>query len=98
MRNMGGPAQADAGHLLAVFFGTLALAGYVFRLPGSGPRMKILLDAAKKFPVIYILLTVAAFLTAFYMGRQIWMVFLASRRHAAAEHAQEAPKVMTVAP
>jgi NADH-quinone oxidoreductase subunit L len=42
------------------------------------------------------LLTIAAFLTAFYMGRQIWMVFFGTARHEAAGHAEESPKVMTV--
>jgi NADH-quinone oxidoreductase subunit L len=30
------------------------------------------------------------------MGRQIWMVWFGKARHAAAEHAEESPKVMTV--
>jgi NADH-quinone oxidoreductase subunit L len=55
-----------------------------------------LLDAAKKFPFIYILLVIAAFFTAFYMGRQIWMVWFGKPRHAAAEHAEESPKVITI--
>ena len=46
--------------------------------------------------MIYVILTIAAFLTAYYMGRQIWMVFYGKPRHAAAEHAEESPKVMTV--
>ena len=48
------------------------------------------------FPAVYWLLTIAAFLTAFYMGRQIWMVFFGKPRHAAAAHAEESPKVITV--
>ena len=47
-------------------------------------------------PSVYILLTIAAFFTAFYMGRQIWMVFFGKPRHAAAAHAEESPKVITV--
>ena len=38
----------------------------------------------------------AAFFTAFYMGRQIWMVFFGEPRHEAAAQAQESPPVMTV--
>jgi NADH-quinone oxidoreductase subunit L len=41
-------------------------------------------------------LTIAAFFTAFYMGRQIWMVFFGEARHEAAAHAEESPRVMTV--
>jgi NADH-quinone oxidoreductase subunit L len=46
--------------------------------------------------VIYWLLSIAAFFTAFYMGRQIWMVFFGEPRHEAAAHAEESPRVMTV--
>jgi len=42
------------------------------------------------------MLTFAAFLTAFYMGRQIWMVFFGQSRHEASAHAEESPKIMTV--
>jgi NADH-quinone oxidoreductase subunit L len=42
------------------------------------------------------LLAIAAFFTAFYMGRQIWMVFFGEPRHAAAAHAEESPAVITV--
>jgi NADH-quinone oxidoreductase subunit L len=41
-------------------------------------------------------LSIAAFLTAFYMGRQIWMVFFGEPRHEAAAHAEESPPIMTV--
>jgi NADH-quinone oxidoreductase subunit L len=41
-------------------------------------------------------LSAAAFLTAFYMGRQVWMVFFGKARHEAAEHAEESPPVITV--
>jgi NADH-quinone oxidoreductase subunit L len=42
------------------------------------------------------LLTIAAFFTAFYMGRQIIMVFFGESRSEPAAHAQESPAVMTV--
>jgi NADH-quinone oxidoreductase subunit L len=45
---------------------------------------------------VYWLLSIAAFLTAFYMGRQILMVFFGEPRSPAAEHAEESPPVMTV--
>ena len=54
------------------------------------------MDASLHYPTVYWLLTFAAFLTAFYMGRQVWMVFFGEPRHAAAAHAEESPKVMTV--
>ena len=95
MRNMGGLRKQMPVTFWLYLIGTLALAG-IFPFAGFWSKDEILLDAARKFPAIYILLTIAAFLTAYYMGRQIWMVFFGKPRHAAAGHAQESPKVMTV--
>jgi NADH-quinone oxidoreductase subunit L len=76
--------------------GTLALAG----LPpfaGFWSKDEILADAFNEgFVAVYWLLTIAAFFTAFYMGRQIWMVFFGEPRHEAAAHAEESPRVITV--
>jgi NADH-quinone oxidoreductase subunit L len=95
MRNMGGLRKQMPVTFWLYLIGTLALAG-IFPFAGFWSKDEILLDAARKFPAIYILLTIAAFLTAYYMGRQIWMVFFGKPRHAAAGHAQESPRVMTV--
>ena len=54
------------------------------------------MDASLHFKSVYGQLTIAAFFTAFYMGRQIWMVFFGEARSDAAKHAEESPKVMTV--
>ncbi len=62
----------------------------------SGRKDEILLDAKLHYPGVYWLLAIAAFFTAFYMGRQIWMVFFGEARHEAAAKAEESPKVMTV--
>jgi NADH-quinone oxidoreductase subunit L len=75
--------------------GTLALAG-IFPFAGFWSKDEILLDASLHFSAVYWLLTIAAFFTAFYMGRQIWMVFFGEPRHAAAAHAEESPRVMTL--
>ena len=48
---------------------------------------EILLDASKDNPLVYVLLTVAAFFTAFYMGRQVIMVFFGKARTEAAADA-----------
>ncbi|HCC78654.1 MAG: hypothetical protein A2X25_10070 [Chloroflexi bacterium GWB2_49_20] len=95
MRNMGGLRKQMPVTFWLYMIGSLALAG-IFPFAGFWSKDEILLDAAKNYSVVYVLLTIAAFLTAFYMGRQIWMVFFGKSRHAAAEHAQESPKVITV--
>jgi NADH-quinone oxidoreductase subunit L len=75
--------------------GTLALAGIV-PFAGFWSKDEILLDASLHYPVVYWLLTIAAFFTAFYMGRQIWMVFFGEARHEAAAHAEESKPIITV--
>ena len=95
MRNMGGLRKQMPVTFWLYLIGTLALAG-IFPLAGFWSKDEILADAFQKFPTVYWLLTIAAFLTAFYMGRQIWMVFFGKPRHAAAGVAVESPKVITV--
>jgi NADH-quinone oxidoreductase subunit L len=75
--------------------GALALAG-IFPLAGFWSKDEILLDAYKHYPTVYWMLVVAAFFTAFYMGRQIWMVFFGKPRTEVAAHAEESPRIMTV--
>jgi NADH-quinone oxidoreductase subunit L len=95
MRNMGGLRKTMPVTFWLYMIGTLALAGIV-PFAGFWSKDEILLDASLHFPSVYGQLTLAAFLTAFYMGRQVWMVFFGTARHEAAAHAQESPKVMTV--
>ena len=95
MRNMGGLRKTMPVTFWLYMIGTLALAGIV-PFAGFWSKDEILLDASLHYPTVYILLTIAAFLTAFYMGRQVWMVFFGEARHEAAAHAEESPAVMTV--
>ncbi len=95
MRNMGGLRKTMPVTFWLYMIGTLALAGIV-PFAGFWSKDEILLDASLHYPGVYWLLTIAAFLTAFYMGRQIWMVFFGTPRHEAAAHAEESPKVITV--
>jgi NADH-quinone oxidoreductase subunit L len=74
--------------------GTLALAG-IFPLAGFWSKDEILAAAQLHYPVVYILLTIAAFFTAFYMGRQVWLVFFGKARHASAAHAEESKPIIT---
>ena len=96
MRNMGGLRNRMPTTFWVYMIGTLALAG-IFPFAGFWSKDEILADASNEgFTLIYVLLTIAAFFTAFYMGRQIWMVFFGEPRHAAAANAEESPRVITV--
>ncbi len=95
MRNMGGLRKTMPVTFWLYMIGTLALAG-IFPFAGFWSKDEILLDAKLHFTSIYWQLSIAAFLTAFYMGRQIWMVFFGEARTDAAKHAEESPRVMTV--
>jgi NADH-quinone oxidoreductase subunit L len=96
MRNMGGMRSTMPVTFWLYMIGTLALAG-IFPFAGFWSKDEILADAFREgFTLIYWLLTIAAFFTAFYMGRQIWMVFFGEPRHEAAAHAEESPRIITV--
>jgi NADH-quinone oxidoreductase subunit L len=95
MRNMGGLRKTMPVTFWLYMIGTLALAG-IFPFAGFWSKDEILLDASLHYPGVYTLLTIAAFLTAFYMGRQIWMVFFGKARHEAAAHAEESKPIITV--
>jgi len=95
MRNMGGLRKTMPVTFWLYMIGTLALAGIV-PFAGFWSKDEILLDASLHYPTVYWLLSIAAFFTAFYMGRQVWMVFFGESRHDAASHAEESPRVITV--
>ena len=95
MRNMGGMRKTMPVTFWLYMIGTLALAG-IFPFAGFWSKDEILLDASLHYSDVYWLLTIAAFMTAFYMGRQVWIVFFGEARHEAAAQAEESPKVMTV--
>jgi NADH-quinone oxidoreductase subunit L len=94
MRNMGGLRSKMKTTFVVYLIGALALAG-IPPLAGFFSKDEILADANQKFMAIYVLLAIAAVFTAFYMGRQILMVFFGKARSEAAEHARENPPVMT---
>lgn len=102
MRNMGGLRKHMRTTFWVYLIGAVALAG-VFPFAGFWSKDEILADAwlignegGWHGWAVYGLLTVAAFFTAFYMGRQIFMVFYGGERTEAAKHAHESPAVMTV--
>ena len=95
MRNMGGLWSKLPVTKWVYLIGALALAG-IPPFAGFFSKDEILLDALDKNPIVFGLLLTAAFFTAFYMGRQILMVFFGTPRTDAAKHATESPWVMTI--
>jgi NADH-quinone oxidoreductase subunit L len=95
MREMGGLRKQIPLTYRVYLIGALALAG-IPPLAGFFSKDEILTDALHANLFVYVLLTAAAFLTAFYMGRQILLVFFGEPRSHAAEKAVESPSTMTV--
>ncbi len=89
MREMGGLKDRIPKTWWTYLIGTLALAG-IPPLSGFFSKDEILLDASLHNTALYIIGSIAAFLTAFYMTRQIWMVFFGKPRSHGAEAAAEA--------
>jgi len=95
MRNMGGLRKKMPVTFWVYLVGTLALAG-IAPFAGFFSKDEILTAANGTNKIIFVILISAAFLTAFYMGRQIWMVFFGKPRSDAAEHAEESSPLVTV--
>jgi NADH-quinone oxidoreductase subunit L len=95
MRFMGGLRSRMRTTYWVYLIGALALAG-IPPLAGFFSKDEILLEASHLNTGVYILLTIAAFFTAFYMGRQVLMVFFGKARSEAAELADESPPVVTI--
>ena len=98
MRTMGGLRHKMPWTFWTYLIGALALAG-IFPFAGFWSKDELLAHANTNpgitFNIVYWMLVIAAFCTAFYMGRQLMMVFFGKPRHGAAEHAHESPKLMT---
>jgi NADH-quinone oxidoreductase subunit L len=101
MRNMGGVRRAAPITFAMMLAGTLALTG--FPLTAGWYSKDAIIEAtyaatgnpASRYA--FWLLVIAAFLTAFYSWRLIFMTFFGKPRDAhAAEHAHESPPVMTI--
>jgi NADH-quinone oxidoreductase subunit L len=95
MRVMGGLRSRMPATFWVFLIGALALAG-IPPLAGFFSKDEILADASESSTVVYLLLTAAAVLTAFYMGRQVLMVFAGRPRSKAAKAAAENPPVMVI--
>ncbi|NPV55214.1 MAG: NADH-quinone oxidoreductase subunit L [Anaerolineae bacterium] len=96
MRNMGGLQRRMPWTMGVYLVGALALSG-IAPLAGFFSKDEILGAAREVSLPVFIILVISAFLTAFYMGRQIFMVFFGKPRSAAADHSSES-KPIIVAP
>jgi len=90
MREMGGLGKRLPYTFWTYLIGMLALAG-IFPLSGFFSKDEILLDAFRHNTALYAIATVAAFITAFYMTRQMFYVFAGKPRSHGAEAAAEVP-------
>jgi len=97
---MGGLAKKAPVTFLTFWAGTLALAG-IFPFAGFFSKDEILAAAFHNaethwiYWIFFIGLELAAFLTAFYMGRCCFLTFSGEARSDKAAHAHESPAVMT---
>jgi NADH-quinone oxidoreductase subunit L len=103
MRNMGGLSTRMPITYITYIIGTLALAG-IWPFAGFWSKDEILVDSwlvgiednnLAGFIALAVLLVAAGF-TAFYMWRQVEMVFHGQPRTAAAENAPESARTMTI--
>jgi NADH-quinone oxidoreductase subunit L len=88
MRNMGGLRTRMKTTFWVYIIGALALVG-IFPFAGFWSKDEILLEEQVLFPPAYWILVFAAFLTAFYMGRQVLMVFFGKPRTETTAHAKD---------
>jgi NADH-quinone oxidoreductase subunit L len=95
IRNMGGLGSRMRWTSITFAAGWLALSG-IFPFAGFWSKDEILVDAWKHNIFVWVLLTVAAFLTAFYMSRLMILVFDGRPRTTAAARAHESGSLMVL--
>jgi NADH-quinone oxidoreductase subunit L len=95
MRTMGGLRHRMRETFVVYLIGALALAGIV-PFAGFWSKDEILAHGYTHVRFVFVLLVIAAFGTAFYVGRQLQLTFFGKARSEAAEHAHESPRLMTV--
>lgn len=97
MFNMGGLREKMPITFWTFLIGGFALSGFPLLTAGFWSKDEILADAfANGYIVVFIVLALAALLTAFYTMRQITLTFLGKPRTSAAEHAHESVWTMTL--
>ncbi len=97
MRHMGGLRRKMPVTFWTFVAGALALSGFPLVTAGFWSKDEILSGAFNSAHMaVFVVLALAALLTAFYSARQITLVFLGAPRSKSAEHASENKPVMTV--
>jgi NADH-quinone oxidoreductase subunit L len=97
MFNMGGLRKKMPITFWTFLIGGFALSGFPVLTAGFWSKDEIFAEAfGNGHLAVFIVLALAAFLTAFYTMRQITLTFLGKARTKAAEHACETPWTMTV--
>jgi NADH-quinone oxidoreductase subunit L len=102
MRTMGGLRKVMPWTYITFLLGSLSLAG-IWPLAGFWSKDEILIVALESQPVLFVLVLITVFMTAFYMFRAVFMTFHGEYRggeeseHGGGSHPHESPSVM-VAP
>jgi NADH-quinone oxidoreductase subunit L len=105
MMEMGGLRKKMPKTFWTFLIGGFALSGFPLVTAGFWSKDEILAHAWEEFLhygtaswpfFVWLLLTIAAFLTAFYTARQISLTFLGKPRGHHADHAHETPNTMTI--
>jgi len=95
MLNMGGLRKKMPLTFWTFLVGGLSLAGFPLITAGFWSKDEILADALAHAPLVFWVLAISAFLTAFYTMRQISLTFLGKPRTESAAHAKESHWTMT---
>jgi NADH-quinone oxidoreductase subunit L len=97
MFNMGGLRKKMPITFWTYLIGGFALSGFPVLTAGFWSKDEIFAEAfGNGHLVVFIVLAIAAFLTAFYTMRQITLTFFGQPRSAAADHATETKWTMTL--
>ncbi len=95
MFNMGGLRKKMPVTYWTFLIGGFALSGFPFITAGFWSKDEILADAWAHAPLVFVVLALAALLTAFYTMRQIQLAFGGEPRTVEAQHAVESRPTMT---
>ncbi len=96
MRNMGGLLSRMPRTGWTFIIGGLALAGFPFITAGFWSKDEILASAWNGHLIVFTVLAISAFLTAFYTARQIGLTFFGEPRTEMARHTPESVPQMTI--